>query len=965
MSLTGGGSLPPIGRAQRRRVEGGERWTLPPGAEALAQRLSAWGRAGVGRFEPIEGRPTEVLRRPTSQTLRATWSEAPMPVSEALAWMVSVCRALAHCERTALFPGPLTPRGVWVDGKDAGLIAAAAVDTLVGAAPPPAPPLGRWTPPEPAAGHRWTAASNRYALGLMLYRTLAGVHPFAGRGRRLELADGAQRGAPPMPESVARTLPPGLQSLVLALLAPDPAARPSIETALDQLTALRSGAAAKPMTATPLRTPTVPKLRPPRREGRTPWIVGPLLAAVAGGLWIGAEPPPSPGRAPVPVATVAPLTADRTEADDCASCHPEHAAQWHGSVMAHSVKSPLFGALEILIEEQAGRDANCPGGAGVLRTAGPGACVDPTTGVTLTGTGGALWCVNCHAPEENLQAAMPAWDGRSASSSTRRPIVDLLPKSTLEGISCAFCHQVDGPAHGDYRGNPDWVSPATGRRFLARPEDRQGKPGIGNSGYHLDPDVFTGPGTTVTAGAHVRPPADAKAYLASSEFCGACHDVRLFGTDARAVEATGEHFKRLRNAYSEWVDWAQRERDFGRSPASCQDCHMSLYPGVCEPVPETGPPLDDPFARTRYTALERACPPGTRFSPRAPGSRPQGRVAVGSETASAIASHTFSGVDVPLSPLFPEGLVDDAELDAHGSPRGVTQRRDMLLGSTFRFDLGDPRRTSGRLRIPVEIENVGAGHKVPAGFSQEREIWVHLTVRDDRGRVLYEVGRIDRNDEDLHDKRFVRVNVDDRTTDRQGRPLGVFGADVVDGPDVPAWRRQGNGFIGRGLINLQNGFQRCVTCIGRVDGEGRCQPGPGQGRHRADRYADGGYDIDSGACVSNLRGEEAFLEVYFPVGALDATRGVLKGPDAIIDERSAVAGEPQRYVYDLAAPAGAVTVEARLMFRAFPPFLIEAFADYEAQQDARGLRPSGPLVTRAMLERLEAVELARAEVSLP
>ena len=391
---------------------------------------------------------------------------------------------------------------------------------------------------------------------------------------------------------------------------------------------------------------------------------------------------------------------------------------------------------------------------------------------------------------------------------------------------------------------------------------------------------------------------------------------------------------------------------------------MSLYPGIC--VPQGEGARTNPFERTRYTALERACPEGTVFESVAPGTRPSGRASVGSDLASEISSHAFAGVDVPLSPLFPTELIDDPGLDAHGSPRGILQRRDMLLGATFRFALEDPSRRGDRLEIPLSLENVGAGHKVPAGFSQEREIWVHLSVTDRDGRVLYEVGRIDDGAENLRDKRFVRVNVDDRFVDAQGRPLGVFGADVIDGPDVPQWTRTARDtFVGKGLINLQNGFQRCVTCIGRIDARGECQPGPGQGRHRADRFEDGDYDIDTGACLSNLEGEARFLESYFPVGALDARRGLTKAPDAIIDERSAVAGEPQRYTYTLRVPEGPVRVRARLMFRAFPPFLVEAFADYEALQAARGLRPSGPLVTRDMLERLEAIEIAVSEVTVP
>jgi hypothetical protein len=967
MPATDGASpLSAVGRAERERLDDGrERWVFPGGSASVVARLVALGTHGVGRFSADPQDEHAAFRGSMEPTLRACWGPEPWSYDEALRVLRPLAKALAHCERMSLFPGPLTPRSVWVDGDAAGLIAQPLVATLAGGLAPPLPPVGRWTPPEPANGAPWSHASNRFAFGLLLYRSLAGTHPFEGGGRRLGLADGAQRGAPPLPQAIAQGLPPGIQALCLRLLSPDAEARPRFAEVVRALEGRGPTRAPGGHAAALVEAPMVAAGTHRRRRG---WSVLPVVLGLGAAAAFASRPPKKPHTTPT-VAPSQPMSSAETRADDCARCHPEHAAQWHGSVMAHSVKSPLFGALEILIQEQVGKSDDCPGGAGALREAGPGSCFEPTTGVRLTGTGGELWCVNCHAPAENLAPAMPAWDGRSAVSASRRPVIDLLPPQTLEGIGCAFCHQVDGPARpgnaarGDYEGNPDWISPATGQRFFARPEDRQGRPGIGNSGYHVTPGAFAD-GPPIVAGGHARPRASATEYLQSSDFCGGCHDVRLFGTDARAVEGTGEHFKRLRNAYSEWVDWAAAEEAAGRDAASCQDCHMSLYPGTC--VDEGEAPPFDPFSGTRYTALERACPSGTRFSPVEPGTRPSGRASISSEQAGPVSSHAFAGVDVPLSPLFPTGLIDDPGLDAHGSPRGILQRRDLLLGSTFRFALDAPRRSAGRVEIPLTLENVGAGHKVPAGFSQEREIWVHLTVTDAEGRVLYEVGRIDDPAENLRDKRFVRVNVDDRFVDRQGQPLGVFGADIIDGPDVPQWDRVGRDtFVGKGLVNLQNGFQRCVTCIGRIDAQGRCQPGPGQGRHRADRYADGAYDIDTGECVSNLEGEEKFLEVYFPVGALDATRGLTKGPDAIIDERSAVAGEPQRYTYALRLPDGPLEVRARLMFRAFPPFLVEAFADYEAQQAARGLRPSGPLVTRDMLDRLEAVELAVAEVTVP
>jgi eukaryotic-like serine/threonine-protein kinase len=48
-----------------------------------------------------------------------------------------------------------------------------------------------------------------------------------------------------------------------------------------------------------------------------------------------------------------------------------------------------------------------------------------------------------------------------------------------------------------------------------------------------------------------------------------------------------------------------------------------------------------------------------------------------------------------------------------------------------------------------------------------------------------------------------------------------------------------------------------------------------------------------------------------------------------------------------------------LMFRAFPPYLVRAFIDYEKRQARAGKRPSGPLMTESALARLEVVEIAK------
>ena len=997
-----GAALPAVGRAARvASPPDAELWRLPRADEAVAARLLDLGAAQVGGFVAggVEGEAVWLLRRVSAPSLHELLRarKGAWPWREAVGVARSLATALTACEKAALFPGPLTPEGVLVEGAAALLVATGLVSALAGSTEAAARTAGTasplWIPPPQLDGAAWDARANRHALGLVLYRLLAGEHPFAGGGLRHALAEAAHRAPAPFRAEVAAALPAGLQSLALRLLDPDPAQRPAsareIEAELAAFVIAKParGVHHAPFRPVPAPAPApAPAPVPPKSETKAglavttnlslfralPLVAGTVVAlASLAVVALAPSNPPAPLTSAPSVPSEAPLTLARTASADCASCHPRQASEWRRSVMAHSVKSPLFNALESLIEEQVGRDQDCPGGAGILRRASADtACRDGAGKTAVTGSGGEHWCVNCHSPLEKLDLALPPWEGRAAGAArSRLPVRDLLGERSLEGISCSFCHMIHGPvparaaARGGYEGNAAWTSFVTGATFAARPEDARGLTGIGNSGYDLRPEDFLSGRAApreASVGAHLRTPRASAAYLRSSELCGSCHDVRLFGTDTLGA-GRGEHFKRLRNAYSEWAAWASTETRAGRTPATCQGCHMSQYPGICEPSsPSSG----------SDAASDPECPRGYRFVARAPGALPQGRAATASAALTEVATHYFSGVDVPLSRELPAEIIDEPTVDLHGLPLSARRRRDLLLRHTFRFGLGAARRGGQGLEIPVEIENTGAGHRVPAGFSQEREFWVHLTVRDGAGRVVYEVGRVDRDDEDLRDKVFLRVNTRGDDLDGRGRPVGLFGADLRDGPDVPEWQPPplagGTSFRGKGLVNFQNGFLRCVRCLGTVGADGHCQAGQGQESTRAARFADGDYDLDTGACTSNLSGANALFETYFPVGALDASRGFVKGPDAIVDTRSAPPGVPLRYVYDLSTGGrrGPFKIEARLLFRAFPPFLIKAFAAYERAQAQKGLRPSGPLVTEDMLGRLEVVEIGRAEAEV-
>ncbi len=961
-----------VGRAERVLLQDGrEAWVLDAADASLARRLARLGRRRLGGFTAARGLlpsrgDAPVLVRAQGRTVDALVRGERLPWREVLACVRDLASALAECERRGWFPGPLGPGQLGLE-PEAHVRADALVGAWLGEGTKDRPhslPSPRWTPPEQSEGAPWDGAANRYVLGLLAYRLIAGAMPFAGESLRDDLGERSEAGAPPFDEAIARELEPGVQSLVLSMLAPRAQDRPANAAAIVAACAAllsppRAGVASATVAGAAPAAPAAQRevASDRKRAGNPP---GPAAArlglpqlgrrgvwSVAAGLLIAAGALAAPGPRTTPRRTPRAAPLRDTGVSACASCHPSEVAQWKRSVMAHASKSPLFGALESAVEEQVGRSFTCPNGAGVLRRPATDACRDERTGLVVTGTGGEGWCINCHAPGENLRASAPAWSAVRQDGS-REPLVDLLARPSLEGISCAVCHQTVGPVGehgrhtGAYEGNPTWTSPLTGQVFASRPEDLAGTPGIANSGYDLEAGLLLDRARPGDPTPHGHADAAAESYLRSSEFCGACHDVRLFGTDAVGVVQRGEHFKRLRNAYSEWRTWADGERRAGRKPATCQGCHMSRYPGVCVPAPGAAGDAD--------------CPSGTRFEARAPGA--------GGTT------HYFTSVDVPLTTSYPDVFADDAALDGAGTPVGLRARRDMMLRHTFRFSIDGARRAGGTLQIPVVVQNVGAGHRVPAGFSQEREIWVEMRVSDARGQTVYEVGHLASPSADLGDKRFLRVTTRDGLEDGLGRPQGVFGADVADGSDVPRWSPPpslgGTFFRGSGLINFQNGFLRCVRCIGVIDDAGECQPGPGQGFTRADRFDDGGYDIDTGECRSNLSGGHELFETYFPVGSLDAERGVAKAPDAIIDTRSAPPGVPITYTYEL--PAGGhpapFHVRATLHFRSFPPYLVRAFADYEARQAARGLRPSGPQVTEDMLRRLDVLDLATAEAEL-
>lgn len=311
------------------------------------------------------------------------------------------------------------------------------------------------------------------------------------------------------------------------------------------------------------------------------------------------------------------------------------------------------------------------------------------------------FCLNCHSPTSSYAS-------ETFELKPEEPSINKLSALSKEGIHCTMCHSVRGPDFDDSFEKGalgDSIANATHSFFphaqLVGPTT-EGAPPEKNS-YHTE---------------GFWPEKDHSAYLRSAQFCGACHDVRVPNTPDTL---TGKPFQRIENLFTEWAEgpYNSAKNPHGKA-VSCTDCHMSLY-GM--PDPQTGKPT----------------PPGVY---------PKTTVGHGAKTERRHALHAFTAVSVslmdPKNTSFPSAFT--AGKDRFGFPRSQQDRRQQMLRQACRLSWGKtPESISGRIhQLPLEIvvENTGAGHKVPSGFSQEREVWLHLKVKDADGTVVYESGAL-------------------------------------------------------------------------------------------------------------------------------------------------------------------------------------------------------------------------------
>jgi hypothetical protein len=437
----------------------------------------------------------------------------------------------------------------------------------------------------------------------------------------------------------------------------------------------------------------------------------------------------------------------------CAACHPDHFREWSVSAHAYSQVSPVFNAMH------------------------------STLFAATSGTNGDF-CIRCHT-----QVGMQREEPILTSNFNRHP-------ASLEGITCVVCHRIDknyGKVSGRTSvGTGDVYQPVYGpkgnailKELLAsnptlKPnEDSNGQRKIHNAAIKFDP-------------------------IATSGFCGSCHDVNLLNGF------------RLEEAFTQ----------FKNSPANkdgetCQDCHMGKVPGA---------KVADGVAN--YHSGPAARIGGTLWA-----TNPDDE-GYGSPTPTRkVTNHMFAGPDYSIihPGLFPHSktirdllwdmqnqvLKDNGDIeikeragikhiidfkweDGWGDVNSSFEkdmaanpkREESLpwpwndrqyrvdfrsaLNEQFRllntinierfqvlrrgYQLGNfkvTRNDEKGLKFEVEVRNGTDGHGVPTGFDAERLVFLNVTVRDRYGRKVYESGDRDPNGDvrDLHSL-FVHHNAE-------------------------------------------------------------------------------------------------------------------------------------------------------------------------------------------------------------
>ncbi|WP_022664899.1 multiheme c-type cytochrome [Desulfospira joergensenii] len=163
--------------------------------------------------------------------------------------------------------------------------------------------------------------------------------------------------------------------------------------------------------------------------------------------------------------------------------------------------------------------------------------------------------------------------------------------------------------------------------------------------------------------------------------CGTCHDVKhvAFGTN-------------LETTYTEWANSPYNSKDPGKRVV-CQGCHMFQRPGI--PATGSTPRPENPGSASDY-----------------------------SDERPHIFTHYFVGANAGLPRMF------QSEQKAKMAEERLRHAADLSLD------------TSGikEKKLKIAITNSGAGHSIPTGVGDLRQVWLEIRIQDQNNQIKFQSG---------------------------------------------------------------------------------------------------------------------------------------------------------------------------------------------------------------------------------
>lgn len=288
-------------------------------------------------------------------------------------------------------------------------------------------------------------------------------------------------------------------------------------------------------------------------------------------------------------------------------------------------------------------------------------------------------CATCHAP---MAVFTNTAEGEQTLLFGQQGLLAAehpLHDLAVDGVSCSVCHQIP-PNPADNLRNSGNLAIADDLTTIER---------LIYGTFPISEQNVTvmkaASGYTAVQSEHMR----------ESTVCATCHELYLNYIQPDGTLSTGEDQFYEQTPYSEWLASDSSEK------SSCIDCHMPSADGAAAISNISPDNLVEPFAR-----------------------------------------HVFTGGNVFMLNLFQQF---GEELGIPGSAAGlgdsIQRTEDLLQTETANVFVSLAEQQADTLSINVEIE-VLTGHKFPTSFPSRRA-WLHVTVSDAKGSVVFESGAFD------------------------------------------------------------------------------------------------------------------------------------------------------------------------------------------------------------------------------